>query len=985
MLHKIVIVLSVFLSGTKFCLSQEQDWNPSYRHISVDEGLPSSETYYTYQDRNGDMWFCTDRGVVKYDGYRMTLFTKKQGLLDNVVFRVFEDAKGRIWFHSMNNRFCYYENGKIYPYKYNFLINRYLTRKSNNFNWLYVDSNDCLYFSASSSPLMKIDKNGSTSLIGKKNRYIFMKIEQAWLLSFYRKGEAPPKGVTFQFDGKSRFLDGKRLTKYFYAARPLVVQVGNRVFTTLWDNVYSLQKPFHLDNPDLGYVVGMFATGNDLWICSANGIYCYKSADKKGFGSKPAHYLKGYTVTSVFRDKQGGYWFSTLENGILYTPSLYVLNQDLSEKQLENNLYAAFVNRKHFLVSTLNGVFDFKTKKRLVKITMHSRSCIANIGDQILVPGASLPEKYPAEIKSSGIHYFQSSAVNWAPYDNHRIVACGPGIELYDTDGSRELLFVKNHEKFIKCFQHVKHVITAVCISDDRKMYIGDLEGLYVLDERRNIFVPFGKLFEGVHISDLWYDKQWGTIVGTRGKGIYLIRNHKVVRHFSESNGLIDDQVTSIYVDRNKYLYVCTNEGVSRIFYEGGKLFRIANLNRYQGMNSSEVNNVCEYNGTVYLATKKGISRVNSDYRWGSSYTPKQIKVSEVFSNGKHVNSESDLLRFEASEKVIRIRLRNSNYKTQGKMPYQYRLSHNQEWITGSNGEIVLLNPAYGRFDIEIRYKNEFASWSAPYLLKSIEVLPPFYYTGWFYLILILLFLFGVVWIFSYRIRVIKRRSKLRRNMELLEQKALLAQMNPHFIFNALNSIQSFLLYNENELAERYLLKLSKLIRMTLTNSRETEITIRKELDSLRMYLELEQMRFKNRFDFEFNVLLSNPDLQKYIPPMLIQPFVENAIIHGFKGLKEGGKIEVNIGEILNQALHVEITDNGHGYENTKTSDPKDEHKSYGTKITSERLNLFKEKYQSEFRFTIEKRLDEAGNGNGTRVKIVIPVLSKTKQENEQA
>ena len=213
--------------------------------------------------------------------------------------------------------------------------------------------------------------------------------------------------------------------------------------------------------------------------------------------------------------------------------------------------------------------------------------------------------------------------------------------------------------------------------------------------------------------------------------------------------------------------------------------------------------------------------------------------------------------------------------------------------------------------------------------------------------------------------------------MELLEQKALLAQMNPHFIFNALNSIQSFLLYNENELAERYLLKLSKLIRLTLTNSRETEITIQKEIESLQMYLELEQMRFKNRFEFHFEISLSKEELNRFVPPMLIQPFAENAILHGFKGLENGGRIELNFKQVKSNKLIVEIKDNGLGYANIKSNTKDSDHKSYGTQITSERLSLFKERYQSEFDFSIESLEDEKGNLQGTKVTVSIPVFSR--------
>jgi len=231
--------------------------------------------------------------------------------------------------------------------------------------------------------------------------------------------------------------------------------------------------------------------------------------------------------------------------------------------------------------------------------------------------------------------------------------------------------------------------------------------------------------------------------------------------------------------------------------------------------------------------------------------------------------------------------------------------------------------------------------------------------------------------VFRIRAVQISKQRKYKRQIEKLEQKALLAQMNPHFIFNSLNSIQSFLVYNENDLAEKYLQMLSQLIRMTLNNSRESEVTIRQEIDVLKKYIELEKMRFKDRFDFEFIISLTHIDLQRYIPPMLIQPFVENAIIHGFKGLDRAGKLEVNFKELVENRLVVVVRDNGIGYDSKDKNLLASDHKSYGMQITSERLSLYKEKYNTEFDFTVENLIDENGTSTGTEIIILIPVFNK--------
>ncbi len=170
---------------------------------------------------------------------------------------------------------------------------------------------------------------------------------------------------------------------------------------------------------------------------------------------------------------------------------------------------------------------------------------------------------------------------------------------------------------------------------------------------------------------------------------------------------------------------------------------------------------------------------------------------------------------------------------------------------------------------------------------------------------------------------------------------------------------------------------LSQLIRMTLNNSRESEVTIRQEIDVLTKYIELEKMRFRNRFDYELTISLSHNELQRYIPPMLIQPFVENSIIHGFKGLDVIGKLEINFKESNHNRLIVEVIDNGMGYASKNQNESLSGHKSHGMQITSERLSLFKEKYDAEFDYIIENLMNEKGESKGTKVVIFIPVFNK--------
>jgi LytS/YehU family sensor histidine kinase len=199
--------------------------------------------------------------------------------------------------------------------------------------------------------------------------------------------------------------------------------------------------------------------------------------------------------------------------------------------------------------------------------------------------------------------------------------------------------------------------------------------------------------------------------------------------------------------------------------------------------------------------------------------------------------------------------------------------------------------------------------------------------------------------------------------------------MNPHFIFNSLNSIHSFLLYEENEKAEKYLLRFAKLIRQTLSNSRVSLITVGEEYDSLNNYILLEAMRFKNVFTYKIECNFHQLPLYPCIPPMLIQPYVENAILHGLTKRPNGGELLLKF-YIEDDLLKVLVQDNGIGYSESQKSKQDPNHKSYGTQITEERLKSLKGNRKTAYNVSI-KPLDESNlELPGNQVILTIPIPS---------
>ncbi len=227
--------------------------------------------------------------------------------------------------------------------------------------------------------------------------------------------------------------------------------------------------------------------------------------------------------------------------------------------------------------------------------------------------------------------------------------------------------------------------------------------------------------------------------------------------------------------------------------------------------------------------------------------------------------------------------------------------------------------------------------------------------------------LIGFLWL-TYKRKQEQKQYALEMKRVEIEQRMLRSQMNPHFIFNALNSIQSFITTNNTYEAEVFMSKFSMLVRKILENSTHKFISLEEEIDTLKLYLELEKSRFEERFDFDIS---EDADTTLTIPPMLLQPFVENAIIHGMKGKDEKGHIYVRFIE-EEDTLRCEVEDDGVGRAQPRE---KASHTSLATSLTNDRVSYFNEASGAgAYRLLIEDLKDEYGQPNGTKVILTIPL-----------
>jgi sensor histidine kinase YesM len=275
-----------------------------------------------------------------------------------------------------------------------------------------------------------------------------------------------------------------------------------------------------------------------------------------------------------------------------------------------------------------------------------------------------------------------------------------------------------------------------------------------------------------------------------------------------------------------------------------------------------------------------------------------------------------------------------------------------------------------GEYTFEVIAENEDGIWNVEPATISFIILRPFWQTWWF--IGALALLAGIlIWQFIlWRIRVNNRDNNNDRRVVELQSSALRAQMNPHFTYNAMNSIQSLIAQDDNENATIYLAQFASLMRNTLDASIDKTISLQKELQIIKEYLLLEKLRFKDKFEFEIEVEKNVRPSAISVPPMIIQPFVENAILHGILPSGRNGIVRVEVKQSGDDSILIQIIDNGAGLNIDDKSSR--EHESHGTTITKSRLRLL----NKENTLTIVNRKEEGENVSGTRVSMLVKILS---------
>ena len=361
------------------------------------------------------------------------------------------------------------------------------------------------------------------------------------------------------------------------------------------------------------------------------------------------------------------------------------------------------------------------------------------------------------------------------------------------------------------------------------------------------------------------------------------------------------------------------------------------------------------------------------------------ISSFKIFDHDRHLNTDItdlDSIYLKPNENFFTFGLSALGFTLPHKTKFKYKLEgFDAEWREGTElKSAAYTNVPGGNYKFLFQVYDEDHSFSPVTSTTHLFISTIWWKTIWFQALTGILMIVLTYFIYRYRILQVRKEEQLKSRYEKklanVEMSALRAQMNPHFIFNSLNSIEYYIINNEPEKASDYLNRFSRLIRLILQNSKSARVPLRDDLEALKLYIEMEAMRFDNLFDYEVKIEsgISMEEIQ--IPPMLIQPYVENAIWHGLMQKKDGkGKIDLTIRRVNGQ-LNCYIKDNGIGRkaaDNLKSKSAT-ERKSYGMKITSDRLQLLNNLVGANAAVEVIDLHNAKGHPSGTEVKLTIPI-----------
>lgn len=982
--YKKMILYLLSLVG---CYANTTGQTYSYRHYDIKDGLVGNHVYHVEQDKEGFIWFATETGVSRFDGSRFKNFTTADGLPDNEIVRLFADSKGRVWMSPFKNAVCYYYKGKIYNEKNDTLLRNLQMKdparvimEDADQNIIIVEERGVgiispsgqkkrlIYFGDSDLGINAagIDKNGQPYIMArthKKGRYFFC--------CLLVKTKGVPSIVSYPVQGATELIGSTEKRYCFFTPNgllfPLQEHLGNTELRTIqyWGMHDNTRDTIEVPR---GLNILAYGQNDQLYFNTFNGVRVYNLNSKRFTDS----YLESENVSYSIDDNEGNKWFATLGKGV------YMTSPDVKRVKLTKaQEYITAING--------NGKLAFagsNADNQIYKIDIASGNCLS----YYYLPKPR--EGKVVRIEKWGNHFYFLSTRNFyradttlAKFEASYLNSIGLTFKDMAVVGKDSFMFATHAHIFTQSFKGERSYIfnersTAVCHALGGN-FVGTLYGLYFIGPTGKAqYLGGSEPLLATRITKLLFanNRLW---VGTNDHGVVCYDGKRVVKNVAEKEGLTGNIIRALHANGND-LWVGTDRGLNKLNMADTALPIVRRYGSADGLASDMVNAVYASGNMVYVGTPEGLSYFDESKVTNNTRCDLQLLGITVSGIARAIDTTGLYLKHRDNN--IRFDFVGISFKSAGDITYQYRLlGIDDAWNTTKDNFLQYPSLPSGSYELQLVAINKFGVRSNP-MHVPFTIAKQLVEENWFRVALILLAI-GLAWtLTSWRIRRIRKRyrEKIETNTRIatLEQQALKAQMNPHFIFNCLNSIQQYVIDKDVMGANKFITGFSRLIRQTLENSSKQLISVGEEEAFLNAYLSLEKLRFEGRFEYQVQVDAQISKEEVFLPPMLLQPYVENSIRHGIRLMqKGGGLVNINISLAFNRLI-CSVVDNGVGREAAQRykSNQHIEYQSKGMLLTSQRIALFNKNVKEQIILQVEDMRDGDGKPSGTKVTLSIPL-----------
>lgn len=957
---------------------------PSYIHYEIRDGLPSNLVYCCYQDRQGLMWFGTDKGLANFDGVRFKSFGTDDGLTDTEIIGLWEDSRNRLWVANFGRQPFYRFDGRFHS-----SINDTILSKMPSF-MPYKFSED---------------KVGNIRMCGLKSEIYVISDKKYWTEKY------PDAVSNFQYIGEDLFaittrmivkcdtIGQNRVLYNFYSKGTTYVGSsvsGNRILYSLSDRIILFEwtgKEIIKIKEIQSKIIGQVFTDSRgrFWICSKNlGAICFNNLNKDL--SNPLVYLPNEKILAMNEDKQGTLWFCTAGKGVFAlpqnTPSIYIYKNKLSSL----NITALYLDKK-------GRIWSGNDEGELY--TLHNKDFLPQF--DISINGYNRCRQI---IELPGNEYWIANDDRLRKISNKKITIALPTLSAFKS------LILNNNRLWYVCYSHIGFLtpnaetvenryqtkrFTTVGSDFYNNIWAGSSDGLYCT--RDNMSKNWADLFPQlgsrvIAISPADSNHLW---VVTASTGLLYVGIYDgSVTSVSAINTRLEEpiqNIQSISTTSSGQLWMATNNGV----YGLEKDWTLHHYDYHDGLPANDVNAVVAQEDTLWVGTVAGLGRfvLPSGQKTGnfaSLITALRYRKSNslILYNLLDSTISPRFTQLPPNARVIEFDLGALDFCSRRNLKFECLLEENLtawyywtpenllNWVSqgfrsrtdtswSSNGTLnlgVQLSP--GLYNIRItalsttgQYSNQPSNW-------TVLMTPQWYQTVWVFLALWAFLAWGI-WMY-FRIRSMNREFGMK--VAQLQLQTLQSQISPHFIGNSINAIQKFFYPFNIDKATKYVSLFTHMLRQTINFSDDTFILAKDEMIYIRDYLIMNSMRFGDRFKFEISGASQIPDLVRF-PVMFLQPLIENATAHGISPKGES-ILQVHFA-YDSQTVKCTILDNGLGIRSTmeQKKNYSTKRKSKGLLIISKKIRVLNQIYPNlNLTCTITDRQDDHPPARGTRVEV---------------